>query len=298
MKFLPPLISSSNLANKTSFRRRRQDYHLRKEANNASSIAADDLRHHATTINKKNDHSKHSEEVCLLQLLEFCRLFCINLTKIQIFRYACCHDFQYESARKAIEGTYDSPYLHLRMDGALIETFQKRIIMPLPGLRTRDNSQVIYMRASRYHHHSATSKQLAIDSLCYLLNDMSRTRDDCRGGVSIIANLRSYGVKNFDMDAILQAAKAVEGRLLVPARFTVLLYIDAPEVFVNGWKLLRPMLAPWLAKKVHFIKADQLGNFLVSGYKDFLPDEIEGGWKDTRELVDDYVDLKIYDERM
>lgn len=295
MKFLPPLISSQNLVKKPSFRRRRQDSHPRKA--NASSIAADDLRDRTTTIiNKKNVHSKYSEELCLLQLSEFCRIFRISLTKIQIFRYACGHDFQYESARKAIGETYDSPYMHLRMNGTLIETFQKRIIMPLPGLRTKDNSQVIYMRASRYYH-SGTSKQHAIDSLYYLLNDMSRTRDNCRGGVSIIANLRGYCVKDFDMDAILQVAKAVEGRV-VPTRFTVLLYIEAPKVFLNGWKLLRPMIAPWLAKKVHFIKADQLDNFLVSGFKDFLPDEIEGGWKDTRELIDDYIDLKIYNERL
>jgi len=286
MKFLSPTHFKTKFS-KQKLLQKKEIRLLYEE--NGSSIATNHL-----TI--KNDYEKHSEEVCLLQLLEFCYLSHINFTEIQIFRYACCHGFKYESARKAIKKTCDSPYLYLRMDGTLVEIFQGRIMMPLPGLRTKDNSQVIYIRASRYYH-STTSKQHFIDSLYYLLNDMSRTRDDCRGGVSIIANLRGYGVKNYDMDAILQAAKAVEGRL-VPTRFSVLLYVDAPKIFMNGWKLLRPLLAPWLAKKVRFIKADQLDSFLMSGYKDFLPDEIEGGWKDTQELVDDYIDLKIYDERL
>jgi len=166
-------------------------------------------------------------------------------------------------------------------------------MLPLPGLRTKQQSQVIYIHAER-HLHSSENSQLFIDNLYYLLNDMSATRDDCRNGVCVIANMKGYGMKNYDMDTILQAAKAVEGRL-VPTRFTDLLYIDAPKVFKNGWKLLRPMLAPWLAKKVHFIKADKLDKFLMEGYNQFLPEEL-GGWKDSMELVDDYVDKKIFEE--
>ncbi|CAJ1937912.1 unnamed protein product [Cylindrotheca closterium] len=238
--------------------------------------------------------SKQSEQVTLLQLREFCNLFHINLTEMQIYRYACFHEFDYDPARKAIEKSYDSPYLSLRMSGRMVDQFQTRAMLPLHGLRSKQRSQVIYMHAKR-HLHTKENSKLFIDSLYYLLNDMSRTQDDCRNGVCVVVNMKGYGMKNYDLDTVIQAAKAAEGSM-IPTRFTDVLFVDAPKVFMNGWKLLRPMLAPWLARKVHFIKPDKLDMFLMEGYEEFLPQEL-GGWKNSTELVEDYVDKKIYEER-
>ena len=238
--------------------------------------------------------SSQTEEVILVQLKEFCSLFHVKLTDAQIYRYACCHDFDYDSARKAIALSHESPYLHLRMNGVLVDYFHKAVMIPLPRLRSNQKSQVIYIHAAR-HRHTPENGERFIDNLYYLLNDMSQTREDCQNGVCVIANMKHYGMKNYDMDTILKAVKAVEGKL-VPTRFTALLYVDAPKVFMNGWKLLRPLLAPWMAKKVHFIKRDKLGDHLMDGYQTFLPQEL-GGLENSAEIAEDYVDRKIYEER-
>lgn len=238
---------------------------------------------------------KKAEELCIKELKEFCQLFGIRLSDIQIFRYALCHDFKYEAASKAIEKTYDSPFMHLKMTHTLARQFRKAVMMPLPGLRTKTNSQVLYMRGSRHITAGDKSKHL-INNLYYLLNDLSRTREDVRNGVAIIANFKDYGMKNYDWEVTKEGVKAFEGRL-VPTHVTDLIFVDAPKPYIAGWKLLRPVLAPWMAEKVHFIKADKLGTYLVEGYEQLLPDDLEGGWKNTQELVDDYIDLKKYDEK-
>ena len=180
------------------------------------------------------------------------------------------------------------------MTDELLEQFHTATLFPLPEVKTKGNDcNVLYMRPSRYF--PSTETRLIIDNLCYALNDMSKTKADCRRGVAFIANMRGWTKKNFSQDYCFQFMQALQGRM-VPTKVKLFLIVNPPKFFGSIWKIMKPMLSKSFAKKVHIIEEERLGEFLVDGYQEYLPDEFSCGMRDAYEICEDFIDLKRYEE--
>eukprot|EP00980_Cylindrotheca_fusiformis_P011556 scaffold2737_cov99-Cylindrotheca_fusiformis.AAC.2 len=232
------------------------------------------------------------------QLDEIISSYGMEVSPETIFRYACFHSFDMSKATDAIETSYDCPYLHLRMQGRLEQQFQSKIIFPLPDLTTKEGkSSVIYMRPSRFVPARMETERL-IESLCYVFNDMSDTREKCQNGVTVIANMKGWKIENFSKDSWSLLMQALQGDM-VPTRVDMFLIVDPPAWFQkNIWNTsLRQMVSSSFAKSVHIIREEHLSDFLKPGFEQFLPEDLSSGWKRTTELLDDYIDKKRYEDK-
>lgn len=227
-------------------------------------------------------------------------MFVIAISDETIFRYACFHSFNVKNALAAIE-KHDSSHQHLhslRMQGRLEKQFASRTIFPLPSLKTKKGrSNVMYMRPSRYtpNENRENDSEMIVQSLCYVLNDMSNTKKKCRRGVAVIANMKGFTRENYSVGAWSHLMQALQGNL-VPTKVELLLIVDPPSWFRSVWnKVIKPkMMSNSFAKKVHIVSQDRLSDFFSRGYEQFLPEDMSSGWQSTIELVDDYVDKKSY----
>eukprot|EP00980_Cylindrotheca_fusiformis_P011557 scaffold2737_cov99-Cylindrotheca_fusiformis.AAC.3 len=239
---------------------------------------------------------KRKEEKCLQILRRFCEVSEIQLSDHIIFRYACLHHFKAAKAKAAIQNCHDKHYLDLRMQGELEEQFYSTALFPLPArLRTKKgNSSVFYMRPSRYNPTKTPAKKI-IENLCYILNDRSNTRQQALDGVAFVANMKGWTMQNFSMDYCRQFMHGLQGHI-VPTRVELFLIVNPPSWFRNVWKLMKPMLSRSFSRKVHIVKQERLGDYLMKGYEQFIPDELAAAGKNTSEIVEDYVDLKGYED--
>eukprot|EP00980_Cylindrotheca_fusiformis_P011558 scaffold2737_cov99-Cylindrotheca_fusiformis.AAC.4 len=240
-----------------------------------------------------------AEVVCRRCLKDFCRESKYPIPDGLLYRFACFHSFDVEKAKTAIKKDADRNYryLQLRMRGPLREQFKTRTLFPLPGLTTKTGKcEVFYMRPSRYFPGSTTTESI-IDNLCYVLNDLSHTKEQCQNGVAFIANMKGWKMENFSVDYCHQFMQALQGHM-VPTRVDLFLIVNPPSWFGKIWKIMRPMLSNQFSKKVHIIKEDKFSDFLAADYEQFLPDEFACGWRKTDELVEDYIDKKMYVDAM
>ncbi|KAL3936758.1 MAG: hypothetical protein SGBAC_007995 [Bacillariaceae sp.] len=214
-----------------------------------------------------------------------------------IFRFACFHDFEYWEAFVGLQEYDANRRLHLRMDGELLTQFQTKTIFPLPGLKTKDyRCNVFYMRPSRYIPAEMSTSNV-VDNLCFVLNDLSQTKEECQNGVAFIANMKGWTMKNFSHDYCFQFMQALQGKQ-VPTKVELFLIVNPPAWFGRVWKVVRPMLSKSFSRKVHIIKEHRLGEFLMPGYEKFLPDEFSCGYKDAAEICEDYEDLKYHEDEL
>eukprot|EP00980_Cylindrotheca_fusiformis_P011562 scaffold2737_cov99-Cylindrotheca_fusiformis.AAC.8 len=191
-------------------------------------------------------------------------------------------------AKAAIEGCRNRNYLFLEMRGRLKEQFYTQTLFPLPGLRTKDGKcEVFYMRPSKYFPRN-TDTRLIIQNLCYVLNDMSDTKEKCRNGVALVANMDGWTMDNFSMDYWRRFMHTLQGRA-VPTKVELFLIVDPPGWFGKIWRIMKPMLSRSFSKKVRIIEQTKLCNYLQEGFEAYLPDEMDIGLKDTTRIVDDYV---------
>eukprot|EP00980_Cylindrotheca_fusiformis_P014049 scaffold3670_cov124-Cylindrotheca_fusiformis.AAC.25 len=242
-------------------------------------------------------HLTRSEQQCIEGLKDYCATSGIDFTDETIFRYACFHRFKFDQAKDAIDENRDNKFLALKMKGSVKGQFESKAFFPLLGLKTLDGSEVLYLRPSRRNPETDTST--VIESLCYVLNDMSDTEDKCRNGVAVISNLKGFTMDKFDEEAWFQFMMTMQGNL-VPTRVKLFLIVNAPSWFeTNVWEKVKPILSSSFSKKVHMIQTKNLSDYLMEDYQAFLPDELSHGFKDTNEIVEDYVDLKSFqDSRM
>jgi len=240
------------------------------------------------------DTTKFNEMQCLRKLKEGCQLVNIPMSDNLIFRFALQCDFDYDLARRTIVDKYDDPHLYLKMEGSLLRQFESLVLFKLPGIKTKNNKQeVLYFRAHR-HRQSKRSTELLIKNLCYVLNDMSLTEEQCRNGVAFIIDLDLLVRKNFFNDCT-KFLTALEHQ--VPTRIQSVFFLNAPSWFMGKWKSLSKIsVSESFAKKFHFVGSpQQLGEYLMNGYEEYLPREL-GYWRDSTEMVEDFIDKKVHDE--
>eukprot|EP00980_Cylindrotheca_fusiformis_P011561 scaffold2737_cov99-Cylindrotheca_fusiformis.AAC.7 len=244
----------------------------------------------------QQSHSRRKEELCLQILRTFCEVSEIQLSDHTIFRYACLHHFKAAKAKAAIQNCHDKHYLDLRMQGELAEQFRACVLLPLPADLTtkKGNSSVFYMRPSRYNPTKTPTKKI-IENMCYILNDRCNTRQRARDGVAFVANMKGWTMHNFSMDYCRQFMHCLQGHI-VPTRVELFLIVNPPSWFGNVWKLMKPMLSRSFSRKVHIVKQEKLADYLMNGYEQFLPDDLIASGISTSEIVEDYVDLKRYED--
>eukprot|EP00526_Cylindrotheca_closterium_P016750 CAMPEP_0113645914 /NCGR_PEP_ID=MMETSP0017_2-20120614/24222_1 /TAXON_ID=2856 /ORGANISM="Cylindrotheca closterium" /LENGTH=335 /DNA_ID=CAMNT_0000557717 /DNA_START=147 /DNA_END=1154 /DNA_ORIENTATION=- /assembly_acc=CAM_ASM_000147 len=242
---------------------------------------------------------QQSEVECLHKLKEYCKLFQIPASDSLIFRFACFYDFDYEETRKALKKDYNNPYLTFEMDDAMVEQFQTAILFPLPKMRTKkQKSQVIYARPARYARTSPEAFDELLKQLCFLLNDLSRTAQQCRHGVSLLINLKGYSRKNVDVENSIRLVQLIQSHL-VPTKIEMVVFVDTTTMSSKIWQQsISPLLSPEEEKKICFTKHDDLYRYLMPSYEKFLPDEIAEGWRNSTDLIESYLDrIKVRIEK-
>lgn len=263
---------------------------------------------HATVKDESNSFSHDEDYIpetlrrtqeemkCVRYLKTVCKVNEIRFSMEELFRFAHYHNFDVNAAKYAVRQHKDSEFLRLKMAGSLVRQFETMTLFPLPGMKTKDGKrEVFYMRPSRYFP-GRTPTSAIIDNLCYVMNDLSKTESQCRNGVAFIANMNGWTMKNFSRDYCYQFMQALQGGC-VPTKVELFLILNPPAGFNKIWKIMKPMLSASFVKKVSIVNRDRLPQFLMDGYEIFLPNDIEGGWKDTLELVEDYIDLKLFQDR-
>lgn len=237
-----------------------------------------------------------SVEQCCAEILSFCQQNDIPAHGELIFRFACFHSFDTEAACKAIAKQHHSRYLHLRIDPILIRQLQSGIIFPIPSLKTRnENAAVLYVRPCLYQPSTENSLNF-IDAMCYVLNDMSKTREQCENGVAVIMNMSGYSKANFHRENSKRVLSVFQGRK-VPTKIPLILMVDPSKIAFQVWKIVRPMAPASLAKKMHFITNDKLGRYFGKDYQFHLPEELASGCVSSAEITEDYIDLKLVSDQ-
>ncbi|CAJ1967835.1 unnamed protein product [Cylindrotheca closterium] len=278
------------------FFKRRTFNQMKKRSHSADTD--DSFSSHTLETRLSNSSSSHDRSAteCLIELRDyFSSPSSPSVSDAEIFRFACYHNFQYSEALTDILQKHDSRHMNLRMSGFLMKQLQTKTLFPLPGLKTKNKKcDVFYMRPSRYVP-SQMKTTMVIDNLCYVLNDLSQTKDQCQNGVAFIANMNDWTMKNFSHDYCFQFMQALQGKM-VPTKVELFLIVNPPSWFGRVWKVMKSMLSKSFAKKVHMIKEDRLGEFLMDGYDQYVPDEFSAGWKITEEITDDYIDFRQYED--
>ena len=99
---------------------------------------------------------------------------------------------------------------------------------------------------------------------------------------------------NFSMEYTLQFMKTLQGR--VPVRLRVFLIVNPPAWFFPAWAMIKPLLFQHFRDKVRICKEEELHDFLMSGFEEFLPDDMADGRSSTGGLVADFVTYRKFVE--
>lgn len=273
-------------------------HHKRKRRandNEEGSVSMTQSLSDSLNFREATEHQKLKEEECLRNLRVACRSANMRVSDSFIFRFACYYNFDYNSARNAIYKKFDDPYLHLRMEGELMQQFQNVVVYPLPDLMTKNKKhELLYFRGCR-HFPSEMSTELLIQNVLYVFNHMSMTKQQCRNGVAIIVDLDKWTFKNFTPECSFKFLKAVQHQ--VPTKVASIFIVNAPRWFPKVYRhVLRKAMTSSFAKTIHVLKHQtELQDKLMDGYEKFLPVEM-GYWCDSAEIVEDFVDMKVYAE--
>ncbi|CAJ1967841.1 unnamed protein product [Cylindrotheca closterium] len=282
---------------KLTLKTRRSGHHASEASSIDTSFASSDdlMLARPESFNVKN-HFSPKELECIEQLSAACFSENRHVSNELIIRYAVYHNFNYGKAKDAIDKGYTYSYLYLELEGELLRyVMNSMVCFPLSGLKSRKTgSEVFYFHPSRYIP-TSRNNHLLLDNMCYVLNDMSRTIDQCRNGVVMIVNMEGYSMKNFHNDTQMKMTRITEGHV-VPTRIVDILIVNPPKFFKRLWKVVKPAFSKTYKKRIHIISNDKLGNYLMDGFEEYLPDEFMG-WRSTQEMAIDYCDLKQYEER-
>ena len=191
---------------------------------------------------------------------------------------------------------YDQRFLSEVNASTLESQLRSRTLFVVPGLKSKENHDVFYMRPSRYFP-KQTSTQTIIDNLGYCMSTMVASKEkNATEGIAFMANMDNWGFSNFSISYCSKFMMMLQGR--VPVRVRLFLIVNPPAWFDKIWRIMKPMLAPDFRRKVHMIPEYELDKFLMDGYQQFLPDDIKLGKVPTNEMIDDFIKYRQYVEKI
>jgi len=233
------------------------------------------------------------EKQCYRQLKKWCWESGVSYEDSLIQRFACYYKYNLEAIKVALEQNQDNHLLRLQMRGSLLRQFDKCALFPLTGLKTKkEGSEVVYFRPSRFNPHTE-DPSLLIKNLCYVLNDLSSTEEQCRKGVAFVANMNSFSTKHYDKEFWLELLDVLQGNV-VPTTISLFLILDPPTWFGRIWRQMKSHMSPEFAKKVRLTEAEDLPEYFPDGYQFSFPNCVPGCWRKKSEMVEDYVDRRIF----
>jgi len=242
------------------------------------------------------------EKECIFGLREYCRTSNVAVSESLLFRFACFHDFDLEKAKAGVARTREKNrimYLNLRMVGDLQEYFYRRVIFPLKGLiktKSGHEMEAIYFRPARFLAGQPSDHKNLVESLHFVMNDLSRTEDQSKTGIALIINLAGHTHKNFHHPTVANFLKGIQGEW-VPTKVNLCIFVDPPILFKGYWKFCKGIFSTKFCKKVHQVKSSKLSTFFEPGFEEYLPHELARGSRYIDEEVDDYIDLKVYEDQ-
>lgn len=174
---------------------------------------------------------------------------------------------------------------------AMDQQLMTKTLFPLPGLKTKDDHEVFYMRPSRYSPGDMKTG-VVIDNLAYCMNSMLEKEAASTQGIAFLAYMNDWTMKNFSTDYCFKFMQMLQGNR-IPVRVNLFLIVNPPRWFGKVWNIMKGMLSESFQKKVHMIPEAKLSEFLQAGFEDYLPDEMETGRVNTNLLVEDFLTYRI-----
>lgn len=191
---------------------------------------------------------------------------------------------------------YDQRFL--KMNATTLEKQLKtKTLFVVPGLKSKepDSHDVFYMKPSRYFPKEVSTETI-IDNLGYCMSVMVASKEkNATEGIAFLANMDNWTFTNFSISYCHSFMMMLQGR--IPVRVRLFLIVNPPSWFDKIWSIMKPMLAADFRKKVHMIKEDKLGDFLMEGYEEYLPDDMKSGKASTGTIVDDFIKYRKFVEK-
>ncbi|CAJ1967829.1 unnamed protein product [Cylindrotheca closterium] len=233
-----------------------------------------------------------SEKNCFRHLKKWCWENDVTMEDSLIMRFANFYNFNEEATKLALERHQDNHFLKLQMRGPIVKQFQKGALFPLPGLKTkRQRSEVCYFRPSRFCPKTADSSVL-IENLCYVLNDLSTTEEQCQHGITFLANMKSFSTKLYDEQFWLELLNVLQGNV-IPVHIASFIVLNPPTWFGRIWRQMNTHMSPDFLKKVRLVEREDLPDYFEQGYETYMPSDMQG-WRKTSEMVEDYIDRRVF----
>eukprot|EP00526_Cylindrotheca_closterium_P016918 CAMPEP_0113603386 /NCGR_PEP_ID=MMETSP0017_2-20120614/1250_1 /TAXON_ID=2856 /ORGANISM="Cylindrotheca closterium" /LENGTH=312 /DNA_ID=CAMNT_0000511773 /DNA_START=176 /DNA_END=1114 /DNA_ORIENTATION=- /assembly_acc=CAM_ASM_000147 len=237
------------------------------------------------------------ETTCMNELRKYCVEQRIEMSEPRLFRFANFHRFHLDKVKDALDENRDNAFMDLQMRSDMKGQFVTKLLFPLSGLRTKkNNSQVIYSNPSRCNKEKDDMTKV-LESLCYVMNDFSQTEQQCRDGIALVSNLEDFKMEHFDPQEWHQFLLALQGTL-VPTKVTTVLLVNPPSWFKQDvYKKMRSSMPAHFRRNVHIITSDKLEDYLMEDYRAYLPTEMGQGYRLADEIIEDYVDLKAFEDK-
>lgn len=146
---------------------------------------------------------------------------------------------------------------------------------------------VFYMKPARYFP-KKMSVSSVINNLIYVMDCMTEKETAQRDGIGFVANMNDWKMANFQTSYCYKFMMALQGKK-TPVRVQLFLIVNPPSWFGNIWSIMKPMLSEEFRKKVRIVKFDQMKHYLHPTWKQFLPDDMDGGLNDTNQVIEEFV---------
>ena len=237
------------------------------------------------------------EKTCFRQLKKWCWESGVSYDDALLQRFACFYNYDVEATKKALQENEDNHLLRLQMRGSLLKQVETCALFPLSGLMTkREGAEICYFRPSRFHP-KKQDKSLLIKNLCYVLNDLSTTEEQCRHGVAMLVNMKDFTTDQYDEQVWLELLDVLQGNV-IPTRISLFLILNPPTWFGRIWRQLKTNMSPEFFSIVRLVETEDLPEYFPEGYQSYMPNDVVGCWRRKDEMVEDYIDRRLFIDRL
>jgi len=127
-----------------------------------------------------------------------------------------------------------------------------------------------------------------IDLVVYVMNCMLEKEHGSVHGLGLVANMSGWKMENFSVSYWHKFLITLQGHR-VPTRISAFLIVDPPIWFGSIWSIMKPMMSDDFAEKIAVVSSEELGNYLMDGWRIHLPDDMEGGLLNTNTLIKSFI---------
>lgn len=228
------------------------------------------------------------------RIFEYVKSQCMahTFTDAQILRSVQKTGYHPQRSLRLLKRT-DRRYMNITAQ-ELESQLTTKTLFPLPGVYSDVVDDFFYMRPCRFTP-GATPISAIISNLVYVMDSIYERHRNTNRKIGFIANMNDWRMENFSVDYCFQFMEVLQGRK-GPNKVDMFLIVNPPVWFDSVWKIMQKMLSPSFCKKVHIIQEHELDRFLLPGFEQGLPDELQQGCASANELVADFVAFRMFVE--